>query len=86
MLLAVLRLLHEELNAHGVVTRVELTSDLPRVMGHKGQLQEVLVNLLQNAIEAMNSVKAGRRRLRLRTERHGDDAIVVEVGGFGAGN
>ena len=81
----VLRLLHEELNAHGVVTRVELTSDLPRVMGHKGQLQEVLVNLLQNAIEAMNSVKAGRRRLRLRTERHGDDAIVVEVGDSGPG-
>ena len=81
----VLRLLHEELKAHGVVTHVELASDLPRVMGHKGQLQEVLVNLLQNSMEAMNAVKAGRRRLRLRTERHGDDAIVVEVEDSGPG-
>ena len=82
----VLRLLHEELKAHGVTTHLELASDLPRVMGHKGQLQEVLVNLLQNAIEAMDAVRAGRRRLWLKTERHGDDAIVVEVKELGAGN
>ena len=81
----VLRLLHEELKAHGVVARVELAPDLPRVMGHKGQLQEVLVNLLQNAIEAMDTVRAGRRRLWLKTERHGDDAIVVEVKNSGPG-
>jgi len=81
----VLRLLHEELKAHGVVARVELASDLPRVMGHRGQLQEVLVNLLQNAIEAMNTVRAGRRRVWLKTERHGDDAIVVEVKDSGPG-
>ena len=81
----VLRLLHEELKAHGVTTHLELASDLPRVMGHKGQLQEVLVNLLQNAIEAMDAVRAGRRRLWLKTERHGDDAIVVEVKDSGPG-
>jgi signal transduction histidine kinase len=81
----VLRLLHEELKAHGIATRVELASDLPRVMGHMGQLQEVLVNLLQNAMEAMTAVKAGRRRLWLRTERHGDDAIIVEVKDSGPG-
>jgi len=81
----VLRLLQEELKAHGVATRVELTSDLPRVMGHKGHLQEVLVNLLQNAMEAMTAVKAGRRRLWLRTERHGDDGIIVEVKDSGPG-
>jgi signal transduction histidine kinase len=81
----VLRLLHEELKVHGVVARAELASDLPRVMGHKGQLQEVLVNLLQNAIEAMGVIRAGRRRLWLKTERHGDDAIVVEVKDSGPG-
>jgi len=81
----VVRLLQDELKAHGVVARVELASDLPRVMGHKGQLQEVLVNLLQNAMEAMNAVKAGRRRLWLRTERHGDDAVIVEVKDSGPG-
>jgi signal transduction histidine kinase len=81
----VLRLLHEELKVHGVVARAELAPDLPRVRGHKGQLQEVLVNLLQNAIEAMGVIRAGRRRLWLKTERHGDDAIVVEVKDSGPG-
>ena len=81
----VLRLLQEELKAHGVVARAELAPDLPRVMGHKGQLQEVLVNLVQNAIEAMGTIRAGRRRLWLKTERHGDDAIAVEVKDSGPG-
>lgn len=81
----VLRLLQEELKAHGVVARAELAPDLPRVLGHKGQLQEVLVNLVQNAIEAMGTIRAGRRRLWLKTERHGDDAIVVEVKDSGPG-
>jgi len=81
----VLRLLQEELKEHGVVVRAELTPDLPRVMGHKGQLQEVLVNLVQNAVEAMGTIRAGRRRLWLKTERHGDDAIVVEVKDSGPG-
>lgn len=81
----VLRLLQEELKAHGVVTRAELAPDLPRVLGDKGQLQEVLVNLVQNAIEAMGAIRAGRRRLWLKTDRHGDDAIVVEVKDSGPG-
>lgn len=81
----VLRLLQEELKAHGVVARAELAPDLPRVLGHKGQLQEVLVNLVQNAIEAMGAIRAGRRRLWLKTERHGDDAIAVEVKDSGPG-
>lgn len=81
----VLRLLQEELKAHGVVARAELAPDLPRVLGHKGQLQEVLVNLVQNAIEAMGTIRAGRRRLWLKTEQHGDNAIVVEVKDSGPG-
>ena len=83
--LQVLRLLREQLNAHGVMIEVELASNLPLVMGHKGQLQEVIINLLQNAIEAMNGIKDGRRTVQLRTKHHGDDAIVVEVKDSGPG-
>jgi len=79
------RLLREQLKAHSITTHLELASDLPLVMGHKGQLQEVVINLLQNAIEAMNAVKDGRRILKLRTKRHGDDAIIVEVKDSGPG-
>lgn len=80
-----LHLLREQLNAHGVSTRVELASDLPLTLGHKGQLQEVMINLLQNAVEAMNAGKHAHRTLQVRTERHGNDAIVVEVRDSGPG-
>ena len=79
------RLLREQLKAHGVTTRIELASDLPPVRGHKGQLQEVMINLCQNAIEAVNAIKNGPRMLRLKTRRHGDDAIVIEVKDLGPG-
>jgi len=80
-----LQILREQLNAHGVRTDLELASDLPLVMGHKGQLQEVMINLLQNAIEAMNDTKDGRRALQLRTEREGDSAIIVGIKDSGPG-
>ncbi|HEY7229860.1 MAG TPA: MASE1 domain-containing protein [Pseudolabrys sp.] len=79
------RLLREQLKAHDVTIHVELASDLPPVRGHKGQLQEVVINLCQNAIDAVNAIKNGPKTLRLRTKRDGDDAIVVEVEDSGPG-
>jgi signal transduction histidine kinase len=77
--LGVLRALREELKVHGVITCTELTAGLPYVIGHRGQLQAVIVNLVNNAIEAMDSNKEGTRDLRIRTGRHGDQiAITVE--------
>ena len=83
--LQVLRLLREHLKTQGIAAQVKLATDLPLVVGHKGQLQEVVINLLQNAIEAMSTIKDDRRMLQLRTQRHGDDAIVVEVEDSGTG-
>jgi signal transduction histidine kinase len=80
-----LRILREQLIEHGVRTDLELAKDLPLVMGHKGQLQEVMINLLQNAIEAMSHTKDGRRALQLRTERQGDNAIAVGIRDSGPG-
>jgi signal transduction histidine kinase len=54
-------------------------------MGYRGQLQEVILNLVRNAIEAMDAIKDGGRVLRVRTERHGDDAIAVSVEDSGPG-
>ena len=79
------RLLREQLRAHEVVTHIELASNLPLVRGHGGQLQEVIINLCQNAIEAVNAIKNGPRTLHLRTKRRGDDAIIVEVEDSGPG-
>jgi signal transduction histidine kinase len=83
--LQVLRLLREQSKAHGVMTHVEFASDLPLIVGHKGQLQEVVINLCQNAIEAMRAIKDGPRMLQLRTKRRGDDAIVFEIEDSGPG-
>jgi signal transduction histidine kinase len=79
------RLLRERFKAHGVMTHIELASDLPLVSGHQGQLQEVMINLCQNAIEAVNTVENGPRTLHLRTKRSDDDAVVVEVEDSGPG-
>jgi signal transduction histidine kinase len=79
------RLLREQLRTHGVMTHIELASDLQPVRGHEGQLQEVMINLCQNAIEAVNTIQNGPRTLHLRTKRHGDDAIVIEVEDSGPG-
>jgi signal transduction histidine kinase len=84
--LEVLRTLGGELKDHGITTRTDLMSELPLVMGHRGQLQEVLLNLIRNAIEAMGAIKDGRRVLQVRTECHDDrDEIVVAVENSGPG-
>jgi len=81
----VLQTLHEQLNDRGITTHVSLTSQLPLVMGHRGQLQEVFINLVNNAIEAMDGIQDDRRILRLSAEHHGDRAIVVTVEDSGTG-
>ena len=85
LVLTVLHALRGELKVHGIATRVQLTSELPLVMGHAGQLQEVIVNLVHNAIDAMDVVKDDRRVLQVRTEHHGGDAINVAVEDSGSG-
>jgi signal transduction histidine kinase len=54
-------------------------------MGNKGQLHEVILNLVQNAVEAMAAIKDGRRILRVKTEHHDQDAIIVAVEDSGPG-
>ena len=79
-----LRLLSGELADHGVTTEIELAPQLPPITGHKAQLQEVIVNLVNNAMEAMVAVK-GARRLTVRTHRDGGETVVVDVEDSGPG-
>ena len=80
-----LRILDRELRVHKVATRVELTSGLPPVMGHRGQLQEVVINLIQNAIDAMEVVSDEQRELQVKTECWRGDAIKLTIADTGPG-
>jgi len=82
--LEALRVLESDIESHGIETSVELASKLPPVMGHKGQLQEVIIKLVHNAIEAMDSVDE-HRVLKIRTELNAGDAISVAVEDTGPG-
>jgi signal transduction histidine kinase len=82
--LDVLRALKSDLESHGIQTRFELAAKLPPVMGHKGQLQEVIINLVHNAIEAMDSID-GHRLLKVKTGLSASDAVSVAVEDTGPG-
>jgi signal transduction histidine kinase len=84
-ILAVLQSSRSEVQDRDVETRLELASKLPPVDGHRRQLEEVISNLVYNAIEAMDATTARSRVLRVRTELDGHDAITVEVQDSGPG-
>ena len=83
--LEVLQSSRGELAEHRVTTRTELASELPLISGHKRQLQQVISNLVQNAIEAMDNTTDRDRVLRVRTGLHNRDAIIVAVEDSGPG-
>jgi signal transduction histidine kinase len=83
--LSVLRAFDGDLKKHNIATHVELKAELPQIIGHHGQLREVLVNLIQNAIDAMDMVDDDRRVLRVKTGYDGDDAISIEIEDTGPG-
>ena len=76
IILGVLQSSRKELQDHGVETRLELASELPLVDGHRRQLEEVIFNLVHNAIEAMDATTDRDRVLRVRTDFNGHDAIT----------
>jgi len=83
--LRALRVLDSELKNHNIGRRLEMKPELPPITGHSGQLQEVVVNMIQNAIDAMDAVDDGSRVLIVRTERNGNDAISIEIEDSGPG-
>ena len=74
-----------ELVERRVTTRTELASGLPLIYGHRRQLQQVISNLVQNAIEAMDNTTDRGRLLRVRTGLRNRDAIIVAVEDSGPG-
>jgi PAS domain S-box-containing protein len=77
-------ILRNELSQHSIGVRMELAADLPPVMADRVQLQQVLMNLMMNGIDAMKSVN-GIRQLSLISERGEDSVLLVSVEDTGLG-
>src|SRR5713101_8304397 len=77
-------LLRSEATRHNISVRAELASDLPQVMGDRVQLQQVLMNLMINGIEAMKDVD-GTRELAIVSQRTENEEVTVAVTDSGVG-
>jgi PAS domain S-box-containing protein len=81
----VMALSSPEIQRSRVSLRQELAEDLPRVVGDRIQLQQVIMNLLRNAADAMTTVEDRPRELLIRTEREGADQVRLSVKDSGVG-
>jgi C4-dicarboxylate-specific signal transduction histidine kinase len=74
-----------ELQRNRVTLRASLADDLPRVVGDRVQLQQVILNLFLNALDAMARVEEGSRVLTVKTEREEGDRVRLSVKDTGVG-
>ena len=81
----VLGLVHGDLETQGILIQSGLTRPLPLVLGNKGQLQQVILNLVRNAADAMDSVSGRARILTIKTAIHGSDGVLLSVEDSGTG-
>jgi PAS domain S-box-containing protein len=77
-------LLHSEAIQYGVFVPTKLAANLPKVMGDRVQLQQVLMNLMMNSIDAMKVVD-GKRELIIQSQCGEDDQVLISVSDTGVG-
>jgi signal transduction histidine kinase len=77
-------LLRSEVRRYSISVQTELAADIPQVMGDRVQLQQVLMNLMINSIDAMRDVD-GTRELAIKSQRGENEQVVVSVSDTGMG-
>jgi C4-dicarboxylate-specific signal transduction histidine kinase len=77
-------LLRSEATRYNITVRMELAADLPRIMGDRVQLQQVLMNLIVNSIDAMKEVD-GAHELAIESQRTEKEEVLVSVSDTGIG-
>ena len=80
----IIELVRGELTRHSISVRTHLAADLPRIMADRVQLQQLVMNLMINGIDAMKLVD-GARELSVRSKRGEDEHLLVSVGDTGVG-
>jgi len=81
----VLALVRSEVQKHRVSVRVALAAALPPALGDRVQIQQVVINLVMNGVEAMTAVNDRPRELVIRSEAHDKDQVLVSVQDAGVG-
>ena len=84
----ILPLIRNELTRRRIVLKTALPGDLPPVLGDRIQLQQVLLNLVMNSVEAMHQVPEDRRQLSVEAQSHiseGKEFVLVTVTDSGIG-
>jgi signal transduction histidine kinase len=84
-ILEVVGLTHSEVVKNGVTARMELADSLPHVQGDRVQLQQVILNLMINSIQAMSDLAGGERKLQVTTELIASEGVRVGVRDSGPG-
>src|SRR4029077_17907472 len=77
-------LLRSDVTRHNILVRTDLVADLPQIMGDRVQLQQVLMNVSLNRIEAMKEVE-GKRELVIKSQRAENEHVLVTVSDTGEG-
>jgi C4-dicarboxylate-specific signal transduction histidine kinase len=81
----VLALLRADLDSRRIAVETDLPEGLPAVVVSPAQLQQVLLNVVTNAVEAMDQVAERARRLRVTSRPHQPDGVLITVEDSGAG-
>jgi C4-dicarboxylate-specific signal transduction histidine kinase len=84
-ILEVIAIVQHQLRRNDVLLETQLAEGLPLVRGDRVQLQQVLLNLIVNAIEAMSWIDERRRELTIVSAADGPEAVAVEVRDSGMG-
>jgi PAS domain S-box-containing protein len=74
-----------ELQQSGIVVRTQLSNDVPLIWADRIQLQQVILNLIINAIEAVSEVSDGTRDLFINTAKGTSDSVLFTIADFGQG-
>jgi PAS domain S-box-containing protein len=85
LVLNVVRMIKSDAALRSCELKTLLDPDLPSIEGDPIQLQQVLLNLLTNALEAMRETPLSRRQVVIVTEQNGHDTICASVRDYGAG-
>lgn len=81
----VLRILHAETVKRHILVDTDLEAALPRALAEPAQIQQLLLNLLVNGMEAMDGLPDQPRKLAVRSRREDPESIAVEIRDWGAG-